>query len=294
MSEHLVGQNGKQSLSKRPSRLPNLLFIGADKCGSTWFAHVLSQHPDVWVTPAKDLYYFVGKSYGDLDSYARNFRGVGEERWVAEVCHDYLTSDLAPERIYQDLGPDIRLVVCIREPIDRALSQYLFAMRNGVIRPGVEFDDAIVDHPLLIANSRYGKALKMYTDIFGFDALHVVHFDELQRSAEVARRLWHFLGVADNEDIDLNVGRNQASKARNQMLANQVKRLAVATRGIGGAWLVGQIKSNAMVARALYRPIAGKPEVSNWARGHIQNNLAADVDLAESLLDVDLRGRWGW
>lgn len=280
------------SRSARP--LPNLLFIGADKCGSTWFHKVLMQHPDIWITPAKDLYYFVSEWYGDEGRYLGHFNAT-TERWVGEVCHDYLHSEAAARRIHRDLGEDLRLIACLRDPVDRAMSQFIFARRNGVIPPDMEFDQALLEHPLLIENARYGKALDIYSNLFGLDALCVIHFDDLGRDENmVADELWRFLQLPKHKVDFSKLDRNEARDARYDLIAGKVKRAAVVARGMGGARLVGRLKSNAILKSALYKPLATRPMPSASAVQTIMTSLEDDARRAGEILGVDLIDRWGW
>ena len=79
------------------NRLPNFLYVGPDKAGSSWLHEVLLKHPDVYLTPAKDLYFF--DRYYDRGSswYAAQFRDARQEKIVGEVCQDYLFHPEAAE-----------------------------------------------------------------------------------------------------------------------------------------------------------------------------------------------------
>ena len=72
------------------NRLPNFLYVGPDKAGSSWLHEMLLKHPDVYLTPAKDLYFF--DRYYDRGPawYAAQFRDAREREVVGEVCQDYL------------------------------------------------------------------------------------------------------------------------------------------------------------------------------------------------------------
>jgi len=89
--------------------LPNFLHIGPSKSGSTWLHEVLIGHPEVYLTQAKDLYFF--NRYYDRGPgwYRSQFRSVQREhKIIGEVCPDYLSCGEAPERIHACLGPDVR------------------------------------------------------------------------------------------------------------------------------------------------------------------------------------------
>ena len=85
-------------------RLPTFLFVGADKCGSTWLFKVLQQHPQCFVPAAKDIYFF-DRYYGrGLQWYASFFSSAPRSaRAIGELSHDYLYSEQAAERIASTL-----------------------------------------------------------------------------------------------------------------------------------------------------------------------------------------------
>ncbi len=97
------------------SRLPNFLYVGPDKAGSSWLHEVLLKHPDVYLTPAKDLYFFDRYYDRGTDWYAAQFRDAGDQRIVGEVCQDYLFHPDAAARIDETLGP-VKVMVSLRDP----------------------------------------------------------------------------------------------------------------------------------------------------------------------------------
>ena len=79
--------------------LPNFLHVGPSKSGSTWLHEVLIGHPEVYLTQAKDLYFF--NRYYDRGPgwYRAQFRSAQREhKIIGEVCPDYLSCAEAPER----------------------------------------------------------------------------------------------------------------------------------------------------------------------------------------------------
>jgi len=159
------------------TRLPNFLHIGPGKSGSTWLHETLVLHPQVYLSEAKDLYFFSRYYDRGVDWYRKQFRSAQPSyRVVGEVCPDYLTSAEAPQRIRSCLGPDVRLMVTLRDPAERAFSAYLHRRKHGLtatFREDLETSD-------LIEEGRYGTQLQRYLDCFGRQALHVAVFDDLR------------------------------------------------------------------------------------------------------------------
>lgn len=275
------------------TRLPNFLYIGPDKAGSSWLHEVLLAHPDIFMTPAKDLYFFDRYFDKGVDWYAAHFQRAGTERIVGEICQDYLFHPLAASRIADTLD-EPRFMVTLRDPVDRAFSSYLYMLKMGE-QPGT-FGEALRGRPELLDHGRYGVGLDRFADLFGEDSLHVTVFDDLVEDPRgfVGATL-AFLGVPPRElTEDLLRARLPASQARSPLLARTARAAARWTRAHNGADTVGRIKRARLVQNVLYRPLAEKPAMEDGLRELIRAELADDVERVEQRFGVPLRQRWGW
>jgi len=277
--------------------LPNVLFIGPDKSGSTWLAEVLGAHPEVFVPAAKDTYYFTRFYERGQSWYEAAFRRVGAEPVVVEVCHDYLFSEPARRRIAGDL-PDVRLLVVLRRPSDRAFSSYLHMRKHGHAQMGfAEACDAI---PELIDHGRYATYLRPYVETFGRNRIWVGVFDDLRSDpARFASDLFGWLGVADVPiGDDLRSARLGASQPRSGSVARAVKASAHVTRNLGLAGTVGRVKRSTVVQKVLYRAYGDdRPSPDPAVLDQIDLDLAPEMDALAEMGIVVPRG-WtiprGW
>ena len=176
--------------------LPNFLHVGPSKSGSTWLHEVLIGHPEVYLSQAKDLYFF--NRYYDRGPgwYRAQFRGAQREhKIIGEVCPDYLSCAEAPERIHTCLGPDVRLMVTLREPISRAFSSYLYLAKHG--EAAATFRDTTKTAPELLEEGRYATHLRSYLRYYGRESLYVGLFDDLQADPQAfLDGVTDWLGVA--------------------------------------------------------------------------------------------------
>ena len=141
------------------SHLPNFLYIGTSKAGSTWLYSVLDHHPDIYMAPGKSLYFFCHHYGRGWNWYQSHFELASGERIRGEVSHSYLYSPEAVERIAH-LESDVRLMVCLREPVDRAFSDYLDGVKNGQIQGS--FAEGLEQVDGLLERGRYAKYLAPY------------------------------------------------------------------------------------------------------------------------------------
>ncbi|HEV2451531.1 MAG TPA: sulfotransferase [Streptosporangiaceae bacterium] len=276
--------------------LPNFLHIGPSKTGSTWLHEVLISHPEIYFTHAKDLYFFSRYYERGLDWYATQFAGVEpQHKVIGEVSPDYLACPEAPERILDCLGPDVRMMVTLREPASRAFSSYLYLSKHGLA--AATFRDTARTSPDLIDEGRYATHLRRYLRNFDRKALHIAVFDDLEDGPQA------FLDeVTDWLNIERHAispeqleARLPASSARWLPLAVAAKRSANWVRRHDGAGLVGKVKRSALVQRTLYKPLGtGRPTISPEDIAFVREQLAGEIAGVEEEFGISLRQRWGW
>lgn len=118
--------------------LPSFLIIGAQRCGTTSLYHYLTQHPKILSSFTKEVHYFDGGLNPMIDNYSKgvdwykSFFPLKREKEVitGEASPLYLFNPLAPKRIF-DLLPEIKMIVLLRNPTERAISQYFHERMLG-------------------------------------------------------------------------------------------------------------------------------------------------------------------
>ncbi len=208
--------------------LPDFLIIGAQKCGTTSLYRALSAHPDVlWSTP-KEVHFF-NRHHGEgPDFYRSHFpsrvrlalRGAVRLRrtQVGEGTPQYLVHPRAPVRARR-LLPDARILVLLRDPVERAWSHYRMAVRKErAARPFAEVVDEHMrrigdrasidlreewkahfgeegDKPYL-SKGIYADAVENWLESYPRDRIHVIHSADLfERPADTYARVLGFLGL---------------------------------------------------------------------------------------------------
>ena len=127
--------------------MPNFLIIGAMKAGTTSLYLYLRQHPQVFVAPLKEPWFFaledetpnfcgpgdqewLNITINNIESYRALFQGVTDEKAVGEASTAYLYNQKACDRIRYYV-PDVRLIAILRDPVERAYSNFLHLVRDG-------------------------------------------------------------------------------------------------------------------------------------------------------------------
>lgn len=276
--------------------LPNFLHLGPSKSGSTWLHEVLIRHPEIYLTAAKDLYFFSRYYDRGLAWYGAQFRSVQPEHVVVgEVCQDYLSCPEAPERILDCLGSDVRLMVTLREPVSRAFSSYLYLRKHG--QAAATFRDTAATWPDVIGQSRYATHLRSYLRFFDRKAVHISVFDDLAEDPQAfLDDVTDWLAVSrqmiTSQQLEAQL---PASTARWLPLARTAKQAANWVRNRDGAELVGRIKRSPLIQRTLYRPLgAGRPAMSPEDIAFAREQLEGEVAGVEEEFGIELRQRWNW
>jgi hypothetical protein len=218
-------------------RLPAFLGIGTQKGGTTTLQRLLEQHPQAWLPPAKELQFFSLHYALGPEWYAEQFAAAAPEQICGDITPYYLFHPQAPQRIAR-LLPDVKLIVLLRDPVERTLSQVFHARRLG-FEPlpleqalaaetqrlaGAEAVLAAADgrhrshqeHSYL-ARSRYGQQLERYEQLFRADQLLLLRSEDLfEDMGAVWRRVLAFLEL---EAIPVPQGLAPANAGRGEAAA---------------------------------------------------------------------------
>lgn len=147
--------------------LPHFLGLGAQKGGTTTLHRLLAQHPGVFLPPSKELHYFT-LHYGQGASwYGSHFAAAGAEACRGDITPYYLFHPQVAQRI-KALLPRARLIVLLRDPVERCLSQYFHARRLG-------FESLELEAALAAEATRLAGAERVLGSVDGRHLAHQEH-----------------------------------------------------------------------------------------------------------------------
>jgi Sulfotransferase domain len=183
----------------RVAALPNLVVIGGLKCGTTSLHHYLNLHPAIHMSRPKELNFFVAELNWSLgtDWYASHFRADAPVRGESSPHYTNLPRFAGVAERMSSVLPDARLIYMVREPVDRALSNYLHNVAGGYETRPVE--EALADpDSAYVHRGLYAMQLEPYLKRFRRERIELVSREELKRDREqTMRRVFRFLGVAE-------------------------------------------------------------------------------------------------
>jgi hypothetical protein len=206
------------------SKLPNFLIVGAAKCGTSSLHNYLNQHPDIFMPTFTDD--GLKKGIWNYEDYKSLFDNVTNEIAIGEstVLYLYYYNE-AIKNIKKYLGEDVKIIIMLRNPIDRAYSAYSFASRTpqenqafkeALMNARKRFDKDETLSPMILYKELglYYKMVKAYME--NFKDVHIVLYDDfiLQTDLEV-RRVFDFLNIINTNDINTTKVINSGGKKWN-------------------------------------------------------------------------------
>jgi Sulfotransferase domain. len=180
--------------------LPNFLIIGAPRAGTGWMARNLREHPDIYMPRIKEVHFFDKHYEKGIGYYGQFFAGVRKEKAIGEASPSYLFLEQVPTLIKKCI-PDIKLIVSLRNPIERIYSRYWNAKARYLENRNLSFEEKIKLKPSFIEEGFYYDHLMRYYNLFQKENILILLFDDLKENpARFLQSIYTFIGV-DTEFI---------------------------------------------------------------------------------------------
>lgn len=211
---------------------PDFLIIGAQKCGTSSLHDLLSQHPDIAPPIHKEVHYFDLNYHRGRSWYEGHFksamadRDAGKRRRMTfETTPYYVFHPRVPALLARDL-PGVRLILLLRDPVERAFSHYRMEVRYGIEKLSFEealdaeeerlrgaedmlvadVDSHCFNHQQFsyVARGRYVEQVRRFYRYFPADRMLVIRTEDLAaRPLQTLRQVHDFLGIREVDPTDL-------------------------------------------------------------------------------------------
>ncbi len=269
------------------------------RAGSTWLYEVLKSHPEVYVPPAKDLYFFDRHFDRGMKWYLSFFEDAGNARAIGELSHDYYYSIDAAERIRQSF-PEIRIICCLRDPVSWATSVYNYSrsLDESTLVDTAQGDvsfSTFMRQPKFQKMLAYAENLHYYLERFPRENILILFYDDLKEDAAAfARRVFSFLDV-DPEYVPpmLEERINPVREPRNPLLVQAAYRGGLLLRKLGMANLVGRIKHHPLFLSTFFKgPSREKYIPTLEEQRYLQQNVERDRKELEAITGRSLPRSW--
>lgn len=305
---------------------PDFFIVGAAKAGTTALYNYLKPHPEIYFSPIKEPHYFSTdievaemradfkkNALTDISEYLRNSLGSprhgafvrneshyhqlfslanGEKR-IGESSVSYLYSNVAGKNI-KAFNVDAKIIIILREPVERAFSHYLMDLRIGYEQ--TSFKDAVFSDinkvkkgwgqtHLYIELGQYYEQVKRFMNIFEPTNIKILLHDDFKKSPEkVLKDVFSFLDIADKTaEIDFLERHNKAELPKSRLL-QRVEKIPVVQK-ILADFIPGKLRRK--LKRGFYST-DNLPKLTDADRKSLGHFFSEDIQKLSKLINRDL------
>ena len=213
---------------------PNFMVLGASKSATTTLYDVLKKHNDIYTPSFKEPHFFnIDENYNKgLEWYQKTYyKNVGKKKLIFDFTPTYLYSSSCAKRIFDSLGSEVKFIIILRNPVDRAYSQYLHSRRDGhessdfmssINNESARINAARKNNDILsefrysyISQGLYYNMLRSYLEYFKLDNFLIINFEEeiVGDIEKTVKKLSDFLDI-DLSTLNFDIHSNKSGKSR--------------------------------------------------------------------------------
>lgn len=266
---------------------PLLICLGVRKSATTWLHRQLETHPEISCTKGKQIGFWMGKWDKGFDWYSDQFHLKPTSKIRAEVTPNYLNKR-AISRFARELK-NSKFVIILRDPYERAFSEYLHARRNG--EAAMSFLEEATPDSNFITNSLYAPGLSFFLDHFDREKLHVGLHDEIKADPEAyLSSLFSFAGVDPKfvpETVEEKYNVSRSATITDRFL----KGVEVGVKRIGFGRKHLSLMGLSSTADDVFRRLAQQnpaPTITAEEEVSLQAIFEPDIERTETVLEIDL------
>jgi len=187
-------------------RWPDFFIVGAPRTGTTSLQNYFEEIPDIFMCP-KESGYFSKLSPGPTiseENYFNSFKIASDKQLIGDATAIYLRDSETPKLIH-GTNPDSKIIILLRDPIERAFSHYLMYLRDGYESDTFsnKLKDFISKKPTtgnfynyIIMPSFYHESIIRYLNIFGEKNVRIWIYEEFSANTpKIVQEILDFLGV---------------------------------------------------------------------------------------------------
>ena len=308
-------------------RRPTFILAGAVKSGTSSLYGFLDQHPQVFMSPVKEPHFF---SSADMDfsafrplirerveafnlqqyldspmkkkvyrayvtsweDYLKLFKNAGKAIALGEASTSYLWSPSAPGAIREKI-PDVKIIILLRNPVQRAFSHYLMDVKNNLTR--LSFAEALREdlavtgpswgkNSMYVETGLYAARVKRYQQVFPPEQLLIILLDDLKQDPSVTlKSIFRFIGVDPEVEMNLKIRRNVATLPANRFVSMLYNNLFV-RKYVSGP-LGDKLKEP---LKKIFFKTAGLPVLAEAENQYLSGLFEKDIHELQLLIKRDL------
>jgi hypothetical protein len=279
----------------------DFFIVGAPKAGTTSLYHYLNEHLEIEMSSQKEPDYFSdsliqnkGMYYGKnridtLEKYNNLFVNP-DVKLRGEGSVSYLFYDDVPLKI-KTYNPEAKIIIILRDPVDRAFSHYLMDYRLGLVSESFEdiinkkskHKNAHLFYQQYIQVSEYAPQIKRYLNVFKRENILFIDYEDFKNDvAGVVNNVYLFLGVNDDFQPNLNKKHNTYTMPKNGII-RYIYSFVSFRNFLTSIFSKGLVKS---IRNSLFINDR-KPKLSNANREFLNEFFKEDLKELNALLNKD-------
>jgi len=284
----------------------DFIYIGGPRSANTWMGRCLNDHPDIFVPKKQEISPFDEDGnilYDDLkraflNSKSNELRGVFPVLFMSNHRNfEYLKKNY----------PDIKIIACLRNPVERAYSGYFHNVTRRKYEKNISFKDALERYQELTEPGFFYKHLKIYYDNFPRKNIFVMIYEDIKKDPELfIKKIYNFLEVDSNFVSHKIFSRPNPSTNRRVYLksiqAVVIKILKIGRiirknnlggkiislmKGVGSEKLINLINRKNLIPDEKRKPTI-RPEMSREINEYLCNLYKTDIESLEVLINRNL------
>ena len=279
----------------------DFFIVGAPKAGTTSLYHYLNEHSEIEMSSQKEPDFFSDQSLQKQKLYydknridtLEKYNSLFEREDVilrGDSSVSYLFYEDVPHKIIT-YNPDAKIIIMLRNPIDRAFSHYLMDYSLGLISESFEtiiqkqskHKNANLFYQQYIQVSEYSKQIKRYLEVFSKENIHFIDYEDFKNdSSDVVNSVFLFLGVNDDFQPYLKKKYNTYTAPKNSLIRYVYSFVACRK-------MVANILSKNLtktIRNLLFRSDK-KPQLTELTRNFLIKHFESDVRELSELLNKD-------
>ena len=226
-------------------------FVGVGKCGTSWIFEIARKKALMSVPKIKEPY-LIDESPEKREKMVRSLYGSYSQ--MADFSNVYYWDPDNAQKIFE-YNPDALIIITVRKPSKRIVSNFEFLKRNGmhINMSLAEYLEKDVDH--LVARSDYPAMIQRYETVFGKDKVLILPLEQLKSEPQIyLNRLTEFCGIetAILEESDKAPVLKRAA-TRSPLVARTAKGIADMLRKMKLLKMLGTLKDSSLIRNLLYR-----------------------------------------
>lgn len=278
----------------------NVFIVGAPKAGTTSLYHYLQEHPQVFMSEIKETNFFTYRQieeqglYYDATpvrsaaDYSALFTAVQAETAIGEASVSYLFYPGTAEKIHA-YNPNAKIIMVLRNPIERAFSHYLMDQRLGLVTASfweviTEANKYPMHYQQYVQLGDYYEQCQAYIKVFGSENVKIFTYESIKSDlGKVVKNLYDFIGVDADYSADITRVHNPYSAPKNALIMHfyKLKGLRVWMRKLLPTKLV-------QATRERLFDFGNKPAISEAEQAYLLDHYEEGLSNLSKLLKKDL------